>query len=95
MGYPRYAFELDWRPLPAMKDVISTFAATDPMRLAAWFESTSSFLGGRRPREVIAEDGSKVLEAVRDLRLQQGSQMFIIVHDFIIYGIIVHDDGQI
>lgn len=51
--YPRYAFGLDWRSLPAMKDVISTFAAADPMRLTAWFESTSSFLGGRRLREVI------------------------------------------
>ncbi len=37
------------------------------MHLAAWFESTSSFLGGRRPREVIPEDGAKVLETVRDL----------------------------
>ncbi|MDO8770900.1 MAG: hypothetical protein Q7K57_19765 [Burkholderiaceae bacterium] len=69
--YPRYAFGIDWRPLPVLKDIIATFAPTDPMRLAAWFESTSAFLGGRRPREVIAEDGVKVLEAVQDLRLQQ------------------------
>lgn len=69
--YPRYAFGIDWRPLPVLKEVIATFAPTDPMRLAAWFESTSSFLGGRRPRELIAEDGAKVLDAVRDLRLQQ------------------------
>lgn len=71
--YPRYAFGLDWRSLPAMKDVISTFAATDPMCLAAWFENTSSFLGERRLREVIPEDCARVLEAVQDPRLQQGS----------------------
>lgn len=69
--YPRYAFGMDWRPLPVLKEVIATFAPNDPMRLAAWFESTSSFLDGRRPREVIAVNGAKVLEAVQDFRLQQ------------------------
>jgi hypothetical protein len=36
------------------------------LRLAAWFESTNSMLGGRRPREVIGDDPKLVIEAARD-----------------------------
>jgi hypothetical protein len=42
------------------------FADYAPLRLAAWFESTNSTLGGRRPCEVIGDDPKLVIEAARD-----------------------------
>ena len=69
--YPAYIFNTDCQPLPAVRDVISLLKGTEPMRLAAWFESSSAFLGGRKPREVIAESGEAVVAAARDLREQQ------------------------
>lgn len=68
--YPKYAFALDFRPLPVIRDVLAQLAGLDPWSLAAWFESTSSFLGGQRPREVIAHDGQRVLAAAQDRLLQ-------------------------
>lgn len=65
--YPRYGFGVNWRPVPAMKEVIKLLSGSDPLRLAAWFESTSSFLGGKRPREVIQQgNGDEVIAAARD-----------------------------
>lgn len=69
--YPAYIFSTDWQPLLAVRDVISLFEGADSMRLAAWFESSSSFLEGRKPREMIAESGAAVVAAARDLRQQQ------------------------
>jgi hypothetical protein len=69
--YPAYIFNAYWQPLPAVRDVISLLSGEDPMRLAAWFESSSSFLGGKKPREVVAENGAVVVAAARDLREQQ------------------------
>ena len=68
--YPKYAFGLDFRPLPIMRDILALLSSLDPWSVAAWFESTSSFLGGQRPREVIARDGARVLAAARDRLLQ-------------------------
>jgi len=34
-------------------------------RLASWFEAKSSTLGGERPREVIAFDPQRVVDAAR------------------------------
>ena len=68
--YPKYAFGLDFRPLPVMRDVLAQLSGLDPWSMAAWFESTSSFLGGQRPREVIAHDGPRVLSAAQDRLLQ-------------------------
>jgi hypothetical protein len=68
--YPKYAFGLDFRPLPVMRDVLAQLSGLDPWSVAAWFESTSSFLGGQRPREVIAHDGQRVLAAAQDRLLQ-------------------------
>lgn len=71
--YPQYAFGLDFRPLPLMRDVLAQLSSLDPWSVAAWFDSTSSFLGGQRPREVIAHDGARVLAAARDRLLQAQS----------------------
>lgn len=64
--FPRYAFGDDLRSLPGMSDVMKTFHRWDAMMIAGWFESTSSFLQGRRPRDLIASDPVLVLQAAQD-----------------------------
>ena len=64
--YPRYAFGDDFAPLPALKDILEVFGNASPTRIAGWFESTSSFLGGRRPREVLATSPELVVGAASD-----------------------------
>lgn len=64
--YPRYAFADDFRPLPAMADVMETFHGWDALRIAGWFESSSSYLQGRRPRELIGSDPALVVGAAKD-----------------------------
>ena len=68
--YPQYAFGLDFRPLPEMAEIISIMKPMEALRLAAWFESTSSVLGGQRPREVIGHDASRVVDAALDGKAQ-------------------------
>ncbi len=64
--FPRYALGPDFRPLPAVADVLKILPWQSGERLAAWFESTSSFLGGKRPREVLASDPAWVARAAQD-----------------------------
>lgn len=64
--FPRYALGTDFRPLPAVAAVLKILPWQSGERLAAWFESTSSFLGGKRPREVLASDPTWVARAAQD-----------------------------
>lgn len=64
--YPAYIFDATWQPLPAVKQVLEVLDGYSPFRVAAWFESTNSFLGGKRPREVIASDPRAVVAAAED-----------------------------
>ena len=64
--YPRYSLGDDFTPLPVIKRILKTLADHDPLRVAGWFESTSSFLGGKRPRELIASKPERVLLAALD-----------------------------
>ena len=68
--YPQYAFGLDFRPLPEMTQIISMMKPVEPLKLAAWFESASSFLGGQRPREVIGHGAGRVVDAALDSKAQ-------------------------
>jgi hypothetical protein len=63
---PRYALGDDLRPLPGLTPVLPLLEGYTGERLASWFESPSSFLGGARPREILATDPSRVLAAARD-----------------------------
>jgi hypothetical protein len=65
--YPKYALGQDYRPLDAMKEILAVLEGYDPALLAGWFDSTSRFLGGKRPRELIANDAAKVLAAARHM----------------------------
>jgi hypothetical protein len=66
LRFPAYAFDRAFCPLPGMAAVLTVLNMKDPWQIAAWFESTSSFLGGRRPREVIACDPLRVHAAALD-----------------------------
>ncbi len=64
--FPRYGLGPDFRPRPQLAQVLKVLAGYDGERLAAWFESTSSFLGGKRPREVVATAPKSVVDAAQD-----------------------------
>lgn len=68
--YPRYALGDAFTPLPVIKRVLKTLVGHDPLRVAGWFESTSSFLGGKRPRELIASKPERVVLAAQDAASQ-------------------------
>lgn len=61
--FPRYAFDAAGQPLPVIRDVLQTFEGYAPFRVAVWFESTSSALDGKRPREVLETMAPAVLAA--------------------------------
>lgn len=63
--FPDYAFDPLGNPVPAMREVLGILAGYSPFRLASWFESRSSRLGGRRPREILATDPQAVIAAAR------------------------------
>ena len=63
--YPKYALGPDFHPLPVIKDILAVLVGYDPELLAGWFDSTSRFLGGKRPRELVANEPAKALAAAR------------------------------
>ena len=64
--FPRYALGPDFRPARAVAEVMKVLSHYDADGLAGWFESTSSFLGGKRPREVLAKDPDRVIECAQN-----------------------------
>lgn len=66
--YPAYGMDpATARPLKAMGEVIKAFdTAKDDWGLAYWFSSANSFLGGKRPQDLLANDPKAVLAAVED-----------------------------
>ena len=61
--FPRYQFDPLGQPIDSVARVLEIFQGYTPFRIASWFESTSSELGGRRPREVLADNPAAVIEA--------------------------------
>lgn len=68
--YPAYMFGTDSVPLPIIQEIILALHGWDPVAMAGWFESTSSFLSGKRPRELVAKNPSQVLSAAQDAVMQ-------------------------
>ena len=64
--FPNYIFDEIGSPLPVVKEILKVFENRSAFRIASWFESTSSALGGKRPRELVKSDPDRVLEAARD-----------------------------
>ncbi len=69
--YPAYAFDSHFTPLPALAAVLGILGEGSPLGPAAFFESTSGFLEGRRPREVLAQEPQRVIAKARDERDSQ------------------------
>ena len=65
--YPKYALGADFRPLPVIKEIMAVLAGWEPELLAGWFDSTSRFLGGKRPRELVASEPAWVLAAAHNM----------------------------
>ena len=65
--YPRYVFDEVFDPRPVVAQVLAVLAGYSPYRLAAWFESTNSYLGAAaRPRDVLGTLPEAVLSAAHD-----------------------------
>lgn len=69
--YPRYAFDAMVEPVPILREVLKVLQGRSPFQVAAWFESTSTYLGGKRPREVLEQDGLAVVMAAQ--RMMEGA----------------------
>lgn len=65
--YPRYAFDAALEPLSILRDVLEILRGRSPLEIAAWFESTSGYLDGKRPREMLLKDGAAVVMAAQRL----------------------------
>lgn len=64
--YPSYALDPQngYRPRPAMAEIIQLFGKKKgDWGKAYWFASVNSFLGGKRPQDVLATDPERVIAA--------------------------------
>lgn len=67
--FPGYAFDpqAGYRPVKMLAKVLKVFDnAKDDWELAYWFASLNSFLGGKRPQELLAEQPERVVAAAQD-----------------------------
>ena len=67
--FPGYALDAGagYRPLKGLADILAIFKGRkDDWGLAYWFASANSFLGGRRPQDVLAEEPNQVAAAAAD-----------------------------
>ncbi|OGA58570.1 MAG: hypothetical protein A2710_24010 [Burkholderiales bacterium RIFCSPHIGHO2_01_FULL_64_960] len=67
--FPGYGLdrEAGFRPLKALSKVIEAFAGhKDGWGMAYWFRSDNSFLGGKRPQDLLAIAPERVIEAALD-----------------------------
>lgn len=63
--YPNYIFDALGNPIPEVAEVLKSFEGYTPIRVASWFESTSSAAGGKRPRELLSNEPKSVIELAR------------------------------
>lgn len=69
--FPGYGLDpqTGYRPLKALARVIQAFGETkDGWGLAYWFASANSFLGGKRPQDVLGTQPERVIAAAEDER---------------------------
>ncbi len=64
--YPRYAFGADFKPLPGVRPILAALPWQHPDLVASWFASTSAFLDGKCPHQLLADDAKRVLAAAQD-----------------------------
>lgn len=63
--FPDYAFDLLGQPIAELREVLKILEGHSPLRIASWFESSSSRLAGRKPRDLLATEPATVLDAAR------------------------------
>lgn len=69
--FPSYGLDPQsgYRPRKAMARILDTFAdSKDGWGLSYWFMSANSFLGGKRPRDLLASEPERVIAAAADER---------------------------
>lgn len=67
--FPGYGLDRDagFRPVKALAKIIETFGGhKNGWGMAYWFRSDNSFLGGKRPQDLLASASERVIEAARD-----------------------------
>lgn len=67
--FPGYGLDHDagFRPLKALAKIINVFAGRkDSWGMAYWFRSDNSFLGGKRPQDLLATQSERVIQAAID-----------------------------
>jgi hypothetical protein len=67
--FPSYGLDpgTGYRPLKALSKVLRVFdGAKDAWGLAFWFMSPNSFLGAKRPQDLLAKAPEQIIEAARD-----------------------------
>jgi len=67
--FPAYGLDRDagFRPLKALAEVIEVFAGhKDGWGMAYWFQSDNSYLGGKRPQDLLAAEPERVVRAAVD-----------------------------
>lgn len=63
---PLYALDANGEPVAGLKPVLQILAGLGGVQLAAFFESPSTWLDGRRPREVLRADPEAVMYAAQN-----------------------------
>ncbi|UXJ50096.1 hypothetical protein [Pseudomonas citronellolis] len=67
--FPGYGLDplTGYRPAKAMAEVLKVFyGSKDSWALAGWFQSVNSFLGGRRPQDLLTSEPERVIAAAQD-----------------------------
>ncbi len=70
--FPGYALDSEqcYRPYQVLRTVIEHLTPTkDGWSLAFWFQSVNSFLGGKRPMDLLAEKPDEVIAAAADISM--------------------------
>lgn len=60
---PAYALDDQWEPAKMLKPILDALGGRGSFQIAAFFESPSSMLDGKRPREILHDAGADVLAA--------------------------------
>ncbi|MFP5284653.1 MAG: hypothetical protein ACLGI9_02845, partial [Thermoanaerobaculia bacterium] len=64
--FPSYQFDSNGQPWPVIAEILSTLGQQSrDWELAIWFVSSSGWLGGRRPVDLLEDDPAAVAKAAR------------------------------
>lgn len=71
--YPAYALDEAYQPLKILKEILALFGETaSPWSIASWMGTTNSWLGGKKPKDVLKQQPAAVLHAA--LKEKAGAQ---------------------